>query len=604
MLLVARPAPVGVPLSDHRAAGIVGVFDADWLTERRYARMLDHLAGSPRAFHGVRFFGALSAGEREDVFPTSSGTVWPDRAAAPLFEPAFAALDALVRRGLVPFVALTFFPRALSEHPVRPPADLAPWQGLVGRFLLAAAERYGRDELARWWFEAWNEPNMPPFWDGSFDRYLELYRATSDAVGATGLPVRLGGPALAYLPGEGPALMERFLRFLAQEPQVRCDFVSYHRKGIWVPGEHEPRLSLLREAAERTAADVLRLVPDRAARGLVLVNDEADMKVGFDTPYEARLTERFPAWLAGSLAMHAGLTRTYAGRGLSFVALSDNANQHLPREPFDGRRALMTPLSADPADLAPLPVFQLYELLALLGQGRPCLAAAGAAEAGVLHEAVLSADHAAALLTHWLDDADAPAWDVGYELRGLPWHKANVARFRIDASLSNAYAAAGRRMPSGPLDAATVRRVREAGALALSGPVRPGITLPLGDGGGRVLRARIRLPPYATELLWVTPYLPGSRPEPPRWLSAERDQAGNAILRWTPCAHAQFLGYELVRLNAAGRAVGRAAPFPLRPAMWVDTATTRDARLAYAVRAVTASGARSALVRAPPLGRA
>lgn len=599
--LRARPAPHEAPPSDHQAAGIVGVFDADWLTEPRYGRMLDHLAASPRAFRGVRFFGALSAGEREDVFPTNSGTVWASRAAAPLFAPAFAALDALVQRGLTPFVALTFFPRAVSDHPVRPPADLAPWQELVASFLHAAAERYGSDELARWWFEAWNEPNMLPFWDGTFDRYLDLYRATSDAVAATGLRVRLGGPALAYLPGEGPALMERFLRFLAREPEVRCDFVSYHRKGIWVPGEHQPRLSLLREAAERTAADVLRLVPDRARRGLVLVNDEADMKVGFDTPYEPRLTERFPAWLAGTLAQHAELTRAYAGRGLSFVALSDNANQHLPRAPFDGRRALMTPLSADPADLAPLPVFQFYELLGLLGRGRACTTAAGG-DTGVLHEAVLSQDHAAALLTHWLDEPGADAWDVEYELHGLPWREVNVARFRIDATLSNAYAAAGRRMPADALDAAAARRVRERGALALAGPVRRGVVLPSGgDGGGHALRARVRLPPYATELLWVTPYLPTFRPEPPRWQSAERDGAGNLVLRWTPCLHRQFLGYELLRLDGAGTAPRRAAPFPLRAAMWIDTAPVRGAGLGYAVRAATASGARSAWVRAPAL---
>src|SRR5690606_38637717 len=118
----------------------------------------------------------------------------------PDFSVPLDCLSALVSRGLAPFVALTFFPPAVSPSPIEPPADLAPWRRLVHGFLDAAVARFGAEELRRWWLEVWNEPNMPTFWRGDFERYLDLYRATSEAVRASDYAVRLGGPAIAYMP--------------------------------------------------------------------------------------------------------------------------------------------------------------------------------------------------------------------------------------------------------------------------------------------------------------------------------------------------------------------------------------------------------------------
>ncbi|MGG5824111.1 GH39 family glycosyl hydrolase, partial [Falsiroseomonas sp. HW251] len=207
----------------HAEFGVVGVFDADWLTDRRYTRLLDTLAASPGAVAGVRVFGILNAGSREDDFPTASGGTWTDPQAAPDFTVALNCLEPLVRRGLVPFLPLTFFPPAVSPSPIEPPSSFAAWQVLVRAFLDAAAARFGTAEIAGWSLEVWNEPNMPPFWRGSFEAYLELYRATALAVRQSGYRVRLGGPAIGWVPDTGGrALMERFLLFLRGEPDLPC----------------------------------------------------------------------------------------------------------------------------------------------------------------------------------------------------------------------------------------------------------------------------------------------------------------------------------------------------------------------------------------------
>ena len=568
---LTHSAEPGTPFAVD-AFNIAGVFDADWLLDARFTRLFDTMAASPGAFGTIRFFGALNAGEREMIAPTSSGRVWPSLDAPMDFTLPLAALDALVSRGITPFVALTFFPRAVSAGPVAPPPDgYAAWQRLVRGFLDAAVARFGAGAMGRWWFEAWNEPNMPPFWGGSFDQYLDLYRATSEAVVAFGHPTRLGGPALAYLPGEGAALIERFLAFLHREPRVKCDFVSLHRKGIWVSSETEPRLARLEAAARDTADALLRLTPERA-RGMAIVNDEADMKVAFDTPYALRMTEQFPAWLAASAILHDRLSAEYARAGIRFVAAADHANQHLVQAPFDGRRSVMTRLSADPSDLVKLPVFHFHEMLRLMGCRHGTATAASPLPPGLFHLVTVGEDSVAALLTHY-PDGPAAAVDLEYTLRDLRWPRVNLARFGIGAALSNSYAAAGRTLLPNVTDPA---RIRAAAELGVAEPIRSGIAP---EGGA--LRLRLRLAAFETVLIWVTP----TRPEPPAtpaWLHSSVE-GGSAVLRWTPGREPDLYSYE-VRRN--GQLI---SPVPLRAAMWIDAARP-PGRHAYGVRAISASG--------------
>jgi hypothetical protein len=172
---------------DRRDFGIVGVYDVDWLGSDAFAHLLNNLAASPGAFHGGRFFGAFTAGKTELYTPEDGGTVWVDADDRIDFATTFRALEALVTRGLMPFVVLGMFPPAISDSPIRPPREWDRWKQLVRTFLeeLMADPRFGPAAIGSWWFEAWNEPNEERFWSGSFDDYLALYRATSEAVAET-----------------------------------------------------------------------------------------------------------------------------------------------------------------------------------------------------------------------------------------------------------------------------------------------------------------------------------------------------------------------------------------------------------------------------------
>ena len=545
---------------EPEAFATVGMFGLDWLLDPRFTRMLDHIAASPGAIRGVRAFGILSLG-RDRVVPTVAEGVWEDPAGPMDFSRSLAALDALVSRGLVPVLSLGFFPRAISPGPTRPPPSWSGWQALVRGLLDACVRRFGAGEVARWWFEVWNEPNMAPFWTGNFDQYLQMYRATAEAVAESGHAIRLGGPTLAYVHGEGPALMERFLAMLAEHPELRCDFVSFHRKGGWLDEERKPDVGRLIGAAEAVAEAVLRIVPGRA-RGLAIINDEADMLVGSERPYAARMTAEFPAWLATVAIAYDALSVRYAAHGLRFLAASDNANQHLAQAPFDGRRTLMTPATA-PQDLLKLPIYGFYEMLRLMegqrGDTPPGL------PRGVAHLLTRSEHGIAALLTRC---AKGGTLSLDYAVRDVDWPRVNVVTFCIDADHTNPQ----RLWP----DLAAARHGQELGTLR---DLRSGV--PVQDA---TVRERLDLAGFATVLVWITPF-DQTVPEAPRGLRAWRE-GDRVVLRWAPPREPGFYAFEVTRDGS------RISPMPLRAALWTDAAA-QAGPVEYAVTALTASGQRS-----------
>jgi xylan 1,4-beta-xylosidase len=83
-------------------------------------------------------------------------------------------------------------------------------------------DRYGIDEVAQWYFEVWNEPNLPAFWTGTQEQYFALYETTARAIKGVDARLRVGGPATAaneWIPD--------FQQY-CQEHDVPVDFISTH----------------------------------------------------------------------------------------------------------------------------------------------------------------------------------------------------------------------------------------------------------------------------------------------------------------------------------------------------------------------------------------
>jgi hypothetical protein len=582
---------------------MVGQYDCDWLVEPEMDMLLDYMAASPGAFGSVRFFHSLDSGTRAktiDDDPLDGGTVWLDGSSPMDFSRTLNALEALTSRGLVPFIVLNFFPRAVSGHAATPPSSFEAWQRLVRSFLLALINepRFGSERIRNWRFEVWNEPNNRAFWLGSFNPdYFDLYRATSEAVSAVAPAIQLGGPAMVYKSErpESRQLMAEFLRFLSREPNVKCEFISLHAKGDWT-GDGEPNLQSVIDAVVQVA-DLAIAVDRQRFRGLTVINDEADMRVGFDIPYEPRMQARYASWIWALVASYGELTARYRQHGLRFHASSDNANQQLVRTSFDGRRSIMTRASSDGSDLIKLPVFNAYELLRLLGNENGATLFGGDGlypHSDVFHVISRSDEQITSVFTAHPRHASEAAQTrtVDYALRDISWERANVVQFRIDALRSNSYRAAAGLQPRLEFlsreEAALVRQEQE---LAVLEPIGRNISL----SGGK-LAFRFTLPPYAVHACWITPFSE-TAPSRPAWIRTAL-RGGNIVIRWQPATETGFYTFELFRIGPEGQTL--LTPVPLRSAIWVDGSASRGTHV-YQVRAVSTSGVASAFLTSDPV---
>jgi xylan 1,4-beta-xylosidase len=141
--------------------------------------------------------------------------------------------DGLLEIGVRPFVELSFMPEELavrpSPHPfwyhpnVAPPRDPRQWYQLIFQFAHHLVERYGIEEVAEWYFEVWNEPNID-FWTGEpkEETYYDLYDVAASALKEVNQRLRVGGPATAQA-----AWVDRFIKHCV-EKNSPVDFVSSH----------------------------------------------------------------------------------------------------------------------------------------------------------------------------------------------------------------------------------------------------------------------------------------------------------------------------------------------------------------------------------------
>ena len=142
--------------------------------------------------------------------------------------------DGLLKAGVRPVVEISFMPKKLAFNPdalhpfwykpnVSPPKSLEAWDALMTHFARHLVDRYGIEEVAQWYFEVWNEPNID-FWGGIPRKasYFELYAHTARDLKAVSPRLRVGGPATA-----AASWVDAFLKYDADN-HVPIDFISSH----------------------------------------------------------------------------------------------------------------------------------------------------------------------------------------------------------------------------------------------------------------------------------------------------------------------------------------------------------------------------------------
>jgi xylan 1,4-beta-xylosidase len=181
-------------------------------------------------FQYVRFHGLF----HDDMFVYRE-----DPSGHPIYN--FQYVDDLFDRMLAnharPFVELSFVPKELAsvtgttfwwQANGSPPTDYNKWAGLVDALVKHCIARYGSDEVRRWYFEVWNEPNLHGFFAGTQQQYFELYSLTAKTIKAIDPQLRIGGPATSNYNLDEAAVKA------AQQSGKPFDPLSLPWKPVWI----------------------------------------------------------------------------------------------------------------------------------------------------------------------------------------------------------------------------------------------------------------------------------------------------------------------------------------------------------------------------------
>jgi xylan 1,4-beta-xylosidase len=380
-------------------------------------------------------------------------------------------------------VELSFMPTALASGTatifsyrgnVTPPADYREWAELMRRLTTHWVDRYGLDEVRRWYFEVWNEPNLQAFWAGTQADYFKLYRATVEAIKGVDAGLRVGGPATA-----ANAWLPEFLDFCVRH-RLPADFVSTHHY------PNDPLWSPAQDTESELAGGQRGLLRDWAAEARRHAGPRPLLYTEWNAssnPRYPRQDEPYAAAFAAKTALDvSGLVEAY-----SFWTFTDIFEEnYFPSIPFHGGFGLLN------LHGVPKPVYRAFELLHRLGEEQwPAEGEHPTVDAWAVRR---GAGLTVLLTNHALPRQPIAAQRVRVELAGIPRPR-SVTVERIDEDHTNARGAWQRLGAPEYLSAAEVEQLEAASRLSAEPHAW--------EHEGGTLRLSLDLPPHAVAALTV-----------------------------------------------------------------------------------------------------
>lgn len=383
--------------------------------------------------------------------------------------------DTYRERGLKPYVQIGFMPEALSIKPVPyqhqwapdkrnslgtgwayPPKDYGKWAELVHQWVRHCIAKYGADEVARWYWEVWNEPDIF-YWRGTPDEYFKLYDYAADAVKRALPSARVGGPEVTG-PRAGRAatflrdFLEHCVRGKNQATGQRgapLDFISFHAKGAPRVVDGHVQMGLAAQLQDIDAGfAIVAAFPELRRLPIILGESDPDgcaaCPATLYPQYGYRNGTLYASYTAAAFARKYDLAQKH---GVNFEGAVTWAFEFEDQPYFAGFRALAT----NGVDLPVLNVFRMFGLMS----GRR-LTVESTADAGldslrqkgvrsspdVSGIASLRAGKLCILMWNYHDDdIPGPAAEAELSVTGLP--SAHVPlllqHYRIDRRHSNAF---------------------------------------------------------------------------------------------------------------------------------------------------------------------
>ena len=376
--------------------------------------------------------------------------------------------DTYRARHVKPYVEIGFMPEALSTHPepyqhdfrpgsgdlrtgwAYPPKDYGKWEELVYQWVRHCVERYGRAEVASWYFETWNEANLPQYyWGGSQEEFFRLHDTAIKGVRRALPEARVGGPDIA---GAGDTFLTAFMAH-AEAVGTPVDFLSFHAKGsphvVDDGGSSHVRMGI---NAQLQAADheFAQIAARPVFHGKPIIIGESDPEGCAACQGPANAYRNGTMYSSYTAAVFPRLQALAERRGLDLEGALTWAFEYEDQPYFAGFRQL----TSAGIDLPVMNVFKMFSRmrgarLATRSDHQALLddvmrnGVRDAADVGSV--ATLDGNTLAIMVWHYHDDDLAgPDAQIRLQLAHLPKAFARGARlihYRIDRDHSNAYAA-------------------------------------------------------------------------------------------------------------------------------------------------------------------
>lgn len=220
---------------NHHWKFCVGSAHAVYALRHDYTKQLTQIhndLGIERVrFHGIFDDNMHTIVKATDIIPFPFGGSYKEQS----FRQCANAYDNIIEAGMKPFVELSFMPKYLAKFKMakglffyKPitcmPKLLEKWQKYISDFISFLINRYGKEEVESWYFEVWNEPDLPViFFYGSQEDYFKLYTATVDAIKKVDPAIKVGGPATS-----GSRWVKDFIDY-CKKSGTPVDFISTHQ---------------------------------------------------------------------------------------------------------------------------------------------------------------------------------------------------------------------------------------------------------------------------------------------------------------------------------------------------------------------------------------
>jgi len=478
------PFAVTIDVDAARSAGelkpiwrFFGADEPNYVTMKDGRKLMAALGELKKGEVYFRSHNLMSSGDGTPAFKWGSTNMYTeDKDGKPVYNWSVVdrIIDTQLNNGVHPYLQLGFMPEAMSsarpgtpyQHSWRPgfpgnlieagwnapPKDYAKWGELAYQWTRHNVERYGADEVRRWYFEVWNEANGQSYWSGTPEEFYKLHDFAVAGIRRALPDARVGGPDVA---GSGGAFMDGFLRHVVSGTNYATgakgtptDFLAFHAKGSprFVNGHVQMGISNQLAEIDRGFAKIAAL-PELKSKPIVIGESDPEGCAACPGPQNAyRNGTMYSSYTAASFARIWQLAERH---GVYIEGALTWAFTFEDQPWFAGYRQLAT-------NGIDLPVLNVFRLFAKMGMARVYASSSaetsldeikttgvrGAADVGAI--ATRTADGKLAILCwHYHDDdVAAPDAAVTLKLQGLgKGASRKVIQWRVDQANGNAFSA-------------------------------------------------------------------------------------------------------------------------------------------------------------------